>query len=147
MTHLQVTVCLSDRPIMLSATRILIDAVLVTDLQPPIQRRQVQRGLLLAVSHGWVSQLLQQHRHHLSVSVLGGTVKSRLPLMVLQRGWWERGGHIRSTWLGQYIIPRAWQERRIASCSCEMETLSFHSPLIYSASLLFSRLEGAATPL
>lgn len=65
---------------------ILTGDVLVTDLQPPIQRRQVQGGLLLAVSHGWVSQLLQQHCHHVSVSILGGAVQSRLPLMVLQRG-------------------------------------------------------------
>lgn len=55
----------------------------MTDLQPSIQRRQVQRRLLLAVSHGGVGQLLQQHRHHLSVSVLGRTVKRRLPFMVL----------------------------------------------------------------
>lgn len=112
------------RPIMLSTTIFLIGPVLVTDLQPPIQRCQVQRGLLLTVSHGWVSQLLQQHCHHISVSVLGGAVKSRLPLMVLHRGRWERR-HIWSTWFGRYIIPRAWRQKRIASCSCEMETLSF----------------------
>lgn len=62
----------------------------MTDLQPSIQRRQVQRRLLLAVSHGGVGQLLQQHRHHLSVSVLGRTVKRRLPFMVLHGGDGER---------------------------------------------------------
>lgn len=65
---------------------ISIGAVPLTDLQSPIQRRQIQGGLLLAVSHRWISQLLQQHCHHISVSVLGGAVKGRLPLMVLHRG-------------------------------------------------------------
>lgn len=54
-----------------------------TDLQPSVERGQVQGRLLPAVSHGGVGQLVEQHRNHVRVAILGCTVKRRLLLMVL----------------------------------------------------------------
>lgn len=60
-----------------------IALVLCTDLQPSVERGQVQGRLLPAVSHGGVGQLVEQHRNHIRVAILGCTVKRRLLLMVL----------------------------------------------------------------
>lgn len=54
-----------------------------TDLQPSVERGQVQGRLLPAISHGGVGQLVEQHGDHIGVAVLGCTVKRRLLLMVL----------------------------------------------------------------
>lgn len=67
----------------------IIEQVLRTDLQPSVERGQVQGRLLPAVSHGGVGQLVEQHRNHVRVAILGCTVKRRLLLMVLKE---SKGG-------------------------------------------------------
>lgn len=60
-----------------------IAQVLRTDLQPSVERGQVQGRLLPAVSHGGVGQLVEQHGDHIRVAVLGCAVERRLLLVVL----------------------------------------------------------------
>lgn len=53
-------------------------------LQPPVQRRQVQRRFKLVVPHGGVCKLLQQGLHNLCVAVLCRTVQGCLIVVVLR---------------------------------------------------------------
>lgn len=69
----------------------LLVLVHLTDLQPSIQRCQVQRCFLLAVSHGGVSQLVKQHWNYIGVSVLRCTVQRRFLLMVLRKNERKEG--------------------------------------------------------
>jgi len=53
------------------------------NLQPPVERSQVQGGLELVVAHGGVGELLQEDLHHLGVAVLRRAVQRRLVVVVL----------------------------------------------------------------
>lgn len=56
------------------------------NLQPPVERSQVQGGLELVVAHGGVGELLQEDLHHLGVAVLRRAVQRRLVVVVLGGG-------------------------------------------------------------
>lgn len=71
------------------------------NLQPPVERSQVQGGLELVVAHGGVGELLQEDLHHLGVAVLRRAVQRRLVVVVL-------GGGVRKANVS------AWGERSCA---------------------------------